>query len=99
MVVWWSTGNDQSSNFKTIDNKGVSFPVVVQIIFSQGFANIGNKMNSKFRYLSEDLFWKGSKSIHNFCFTTISNRNIETYLSSQPKKSNNDIMRMDVVLL
>ena len=56
-------------------------------------------MNSKFQNLSDDLFWKGSKSIHTFCFTKVSNRDIEKYLSSQPKKSNNDILGMDVVLL
>ena len=35
-------------------------------------------------------------------FTKVSNRDIEKYLSSQPKKSkksNNDILGMDVVLL
>ena len=56
-------------------------------------------MNSKFQNLSDDLFWKGSKSIHTFRFTKVSNRDIEKYLSSQPKKSNNDILGMDVVLL
>ena len=43
--------------------------------------------------------WKGSKSIHTFRFTKVSNRDIEKYLSSQPKKSNNDILGVDVVLL
>ena len=27
--------------------------------FNQHFANIGNKMNSKFQDLSDELFWKG----------------------------------------
>ena len=67
--------------------------------FNQHNANVGNKMNSKFQNLSDDLFWKGSKSIHTFRFTKVSNRDIEKYLSSQPKKSNNDILGMDVVLL
>ena len=34
-----------------------------------------------------------------FRFTKVSNRDIEKYLSSQHKKSNNDILGMDVVLL
>ena len=67
--------------------------------FNQHFANIGNKMNSKFQNLSDDIFWKGSKSINTFRFTKVSNRDIEKYLSSQPKKSNNDILGMDGVLL
>ena len=40
-----------------------------------------------------------SKSIHIFRFTKVSNRDIEKYLISQPKKSNNDILGMDVVSL
>ena len=67
--------------------------------FNQHFANIGNKINAKFQDLSDELFWKGSKSIHTFRFTKVSNRDIEKYLSSQPKKSNYDILGMDVVLL
>ena len=49
--------------------------------FNQHFANIGNKMNSKFQNLSDDLFWKGWKSIHTFRFSKVSNRDIEKYLS------------------
>ena len=56
-------------------------------------------MNSKFQNLPDELFWKGSKSIHTFRFTNVSNKDIEKYLSSQPDKSNNDILGMDVVLL
>ena len=53
--------------------------------FNQHFANTGNKMNSKLQNLSDDLFWKGSKSIHTSRFTNVSNRDFEKYLSSQPK--------------
>ena len=56
-------------------------------------------MNSKFQDLSDELFWKGPKSINTFRFTKVSNKDIEKYLSSQPNRSNNDILGMDVVLL
>ena len=68
-------------------------------VFIQNFADIGNKMNSKFQDWSDELYWEGSKSIHTFRFTKVSNKDIEKYLSSQRKKSNNDILGMDVVLL
>ena len=39
------------------------------------------------------------KNSHTCRFTKVSNRDIEKYLSSQPKKSNNDILGMDDALL
>ena len=51
--------------------------------FNQHFSNIGNKMNSKFQHLSDNLSWKGSKSNNTFCFTKVSSRDVEKYVSSR----------------
>ena len=61
--------------------------------FSHHFANIGNKMNSKFRNLDDNFFWKCLKSIRSFRFKRMSNVDIVTYLGSLPNRSNNDIGR------
>ena len=67
--------------------------------FNHHFANIGNKMNSKFQNLDANFFWKGPKSIHSFRFKRMSSADIATYLGSLPNRSNNDILGMDIVLL
>ena len=67
--------------------------------FNHHFANIGNKMNSKFQNLDATFFWKGPKSIHSFRFKRMSSADIVTYLGSLPNRSNNDILGMDIVLL
>ena len=67
--------------------------------FNHHFANISNKMNSKFQNFYDNCLWKGPKSIHSFRFKKMSNKDIKTYLGSLPNKSNNDILGMDLVLL
>ena len=46
--------------------------------FNHHFANIGNKMNSKFQNLDDNFYWKGPKSIHSFSFKRMSNEDIVT---------------------
>ena len=67
--------------------------------FNHHFANIGNKINSKFQNLDDNFFWKGPKSIHSFRFKRMSSADIVTYLGSLPNRSNKDILGMDIVLL
>ena len=67
--------------------------------FNHRFANISNKMNSKFQNFDDNCFWKGPKSIHNFRFTKMSNEDIKTYLGSLPNESTGDILDKDLVLL
>ena len=67
--------------------------------FNHRFANISNKMNSKFQNFDDNCFWKGLKSIHSFRFKEMSNEDIKTYLGSLPNISNNNILGMDFVLL
>ena len=67
--------------------------------FSHHFANMSNKMNSKFQTFDDHFFWKGPKSIHSFRFKKMSNEDIKTYLGSLPNESNNDMLGMDLVLL
>ena len=64
--------------------------------FNHHFANISNKMNSKFW---SQFFLERPKSIYNFRFKKMSNEDIKTYLGSLPNKSNNDKLGMDLVLL
>ena len=67
--------------------------------FNHHFVNISNKMNLKFQIFYDFFFWKGPKSIHNFCFKKTSNEDINTYLGFPPNKFNNHILGMDLVLL
>ena len=67
--------------------------------FSYRFANISNKISSKFLNFYDNCFWKDPKSIHSFCFNEMSNEDIKTCLGSLPNKSNNDILGIDFVLL
>ena len=67
--------------------------------FNHHFANIINKMKSKFQNFGDNCFWKGLKSIQSFRFKEMSNEDIKTYLGSLPNKSNNDVLGMDLVLL
>ena len=67
--------------------------------FNYRFANISNKIRSKFQNFDDNCFWKGPKSIHSFRFSEMSNEDIKTYLGSLPNKSNNDILGMDIVVL
>ena len=67
--------------------------------FNHRFANISNKINSKFQNFDDNCFWKYPKSIHSFRFKMMSNEDIKTYLGSLPNKSTNDILGMDLVLL
>ena len=57
--------------------------------FNHHFANISNKMNSKF--WRQFFLWKGPKGIHSFRFKKISTEDIKTYLGYLPNKSNNDM--------
>ena len=65
--------------------------------FNNHFANIGNKMNSKFQNLDDHFFWKGPKSIHSFRFKRMSSAAIVTYLRSLPNRSNNDILGIEII--
>ena len=67
--------------------------------FNHHFANIINKMKSKFQNFDDNCFWKGPKSIQSFRFKEMSNEDIKTYLGSLPNKSSNDVLGMDFVLL
>ena len=68
--------------------------------FNHHFANISNKMNSKFPNFADNFFfWKGQKSIHSFRFKKMYNEDIKTYLGSLPNKSNNDILGMGLVFI
>ena len=48
--------------------------------FNPHFANISNKMNSKFQNCNDNCFWKGPKSIHGFRCKEMSNEDIKTYM-------------------
>ena len=67
--------------------------------FNHHFTNIGKTMNSKFQNFNDNFFWTGPKSIHSFRFKRMSSADIVTYLGSLPRRSNNDILCMDLVLL
>ena len=61
------------------------------------FANIGNKMNSKFQTLDDNFSGEAQKSIHSFRLKRMYNANIVAYLGSLPNRSNNDKLGMDIV--
>ena len=67
--------------------------------FNHHFANISNKMNSKFQNFDDNCFWKGQKSIRSFRFKVMSNEDIKAYLGSPPNKYNNDILGIDLVYI
>ena len=80
-------------------NTRILLVTFLRMISSHRFANISNKMNSKFQNFDDNCSWKGPKSIHSFRFKKISNEDIKTYLGSLPNKSTKDILGMDLVLL